>query len=163
MPPGRKDQRRKKLKKSRVWIFPSISVAHHDSSSLLGYKNYGAQHISLGTEAPSWERASVWQIHTGRTHSSHTHLEESQTSPTSQGSKLVPMISQILSRARGQCSTSTNFWASHSWGFGWTQRHGIHEGHCSSRGLWGTHWGMALLWAGISWLPHYAIGASLRD
>lgn len=39
----------------------------------------------------------------------YTHLEESQTSPTSQGPKLVSMISQILSRACGQCSTSTSF------------------------------------------------------
>lgn len=114
MPPGRKDQRRKKLKKSLVWVFPSIRVAHHDSSSLLGYKNYEAKHISLGTEAPRCERASVGQIHTGRTDFSRSHLEESQISATGQGARLVPIISQILSRAPGQCSTSTSFWVSYS-------------------------------------------------
>lgn len=151
MPPGRKDQRRKKLKKSLLWVFPSIRVGHHDSSSLLGYKNYEAKHVSLGTEAPRWVRASVGQIHIGRTHFSHSHREESQISPTGQGARLVPIISQILSRACGQCSTSTSFWASHSQGFGWAQRHGIHEGCCSSRGIWSTHWGMALLFLDLSW------------
>lgn len=145
MPPGRKDQRRKKLKKSLVWVFPSIRVAHHDSSSLLGCKNYGAKHISLGTETPRWERASVGQIHTGRTHFSHNHLEGSQTSPRGPVARWVPIISQILSRACGQCSTATSFWAPHSQGFGWAQRHGIHGSRCSSKGIWNIHWGMALL------------------
>lgn len=151
MPPGRKDQRRKKLKKSLVWVFPPIRVAHPDSSSLLGYKNYEAKLVSLGTEAPRWERASVGQIHTCRTHFSHSHLEESQTSPTGQAARLVPIISEIVSKACGQCSTRTSFWAPRSQGFGWAQRHGIHEGHCSSKGVWGTHWGMALLLLHLSW------------